>query len=88
MTDKLSWIDDEIANLKETGFYNTIPTMDSPQGAKVNINGKKVLNFCANNYLGLANHPRLVQAAKDAMDKYGLGPGAVRSIAGNNVSSP
>ncbi len=42
MTDKLSWIDDEIANLKETGFYNTIPTMDSPpQGAKVNINGKK-----------------------------------------------
>lgn len=82
MTDKLSWIDDEIANLKETGFYNTIPTMDSPQGAKVNINGKKVLNFCANNYLGLANHPRLVQAAKDAMDKYGLGPGAVRSIAG------
>ncbi len=43
---------------------------------------KKVLNFCANNYLGLANHPRLVQAAKDAMDKYGLGPGAVRSIAG------
>ena len=82
MTDKLTWIDEEISNLKETGFYNTIPTMNSPQGAKVKINGKNVLNFCANNYLGLANHPRLVQAAKDAMDKYGLGPGAVRSIAG------
>jgi len=82
MTDKLTWIDEEISNLKETGFYNTIPTMSSPQGAKVQINGKNVLNFCANNYLGLANHPRLVQAAKDAMDKYGLGPGAVRSIAG------
>ncbi len=82
MTDKLAWIDEELANLKETGFYNTIPIMDSPQGASVVINGKRVLNFCANNYLGLANHPRLVQAATQAMQKYGVGPGAVRSIAG------
>jgi len=51
MTDKLAWIDEELANLKETGFYNTIPTMDSPQGASVVINGRRVLNFCANNYL-------------------------------------
>ena len=82
MTDKLAWIDEELAKLKETGFYNTIPTMDSPQGASVVINGKRVLNFCANNYLGLANHPRLVEAATQAMQKYGVGPGAVRSIAG------
>ena len=82
MTDKLAWIDEELANLKETGFYNTIPTMDSPQGASVVINGKRVLNFCANNYLGLANHPRLIEAATRAMQKYGVGPGAVRSIAG------
>ncbi len=82
MTDKLAWIDEELANLKETSFYNTIPTMDSPQGASVVINGKRVLNFCANNYLGLANHPRLVEAATQAMQKYGVGPGAVRSIAG------
>jgi len=82
MTDKLAWIDEELANLKETGFYNTIPTMDSPQGASVVINGRRVLNFCANNYLGLANHPRLVEAATQAMQKYGVGPGAVRSIAG------
>jgi glycine C-acetyltransferase len=82
MTDKLAWIDEELANLKETGFYNTIPTMDSPQGASVVINGKRVLNFCANNYLGLANHPRLIEAATQAMQKYGVGPGAVRSIAG------
>ena len=82
MTDKLAWIDEELANLKETGFYNTIPTMDSPQGASVVINGKRVLNFCANNYLGLANHPRLVEAATQAMQKFGVGPGAVRSIAG------
>ena len=46
------------------------------------INGRRVLNFCANNYLGLANHPRLVEAATQAMQKYGVGPGAVRSIAG------
>ena len=82
MTDKLAWIDEELAKLKETGFYNTIPTMDSPQGSSVIINGKRVLNFCANNYLGLANHPRLVEAAIQAMQKYGVGPGSVRSIAG------
>jgi len=82
MTDKLAWIDEELQTLKDTGFYNTIPTMDSAQGPSVIINGKPVLNFCANNYLGLANHPRLVQAASEAMQKYGVGPGAVRSIAG------
>lgn len=82
MTNKLAWIDEELKTLKETGFYNTIPTMDSPQGPSVIINGKQVLNFCANNYLGLANHPRLVEAAAKAMKKFGVGPAAVRSIAG------
>lgn len=82
MSDKLTWIDEELNNLKETGFYNKIRTMDSPQGPSVIVDGKRVLNFCANNYLGLANHPRIVEAAIDAMKKYGIGPGAVRSIAG------
>jgi glycine C-acetyltransferase len=82
MSDKLTWIDEELNNLKETGFYNKIRTMDSPQGSSVIVDGKRVLNFCANNYLGLANHPRVVEAAIDAMKKYGIGPGAVRSIAG------
>ncbi|MEL6525301.1 MAG: aminotransferase class I/II-fold pyridoxal phosphate-dependent enzyme [Chloroflexota bacterium] len=71
-----------IDELKEAGLYNTIRTIDSPMDGHVVIDGKRVINFCANNYLGLANHPRLKQAAKDAIDQYGIGPGAVRTIAG------
>ena len=82
MSERLAWIDEELANLKETGFYNTIRTLGSAQGSHLIVDGKRVLNFCSNNYLGLADHPRLIQAAREAMEKYGLGPGAVRSIAG------
>ncbi len=79
---KIAWIEQEIAALREQGLYTTIRTIESPMGAWLQVDGKRVLNFCANNYLGLANHPRLVQAAKDAIDRYGVGPGAVRTIAG------
>jgi len=82
MSNKLNWIDEELQNLKESGLYNKIRTLSSPQGAWLIVDGKKVLNFCSNNYLGLANHPRLIQAAKDAMSDFGVGPGAVRTIAG------
>jgi glycine C-acetyltransferase len=82
MTNKLAWIEDELTKLKEAGLYNRIRTLSSPQGAWLVVDGKKVLNFCSNNYLGLANHPHLLQAAREAMEKYGLGPAAVRSIAG------
>ena len=82
MADKLSWINEALTNLKDTGLYNQIRTLNSPQGAWLVVDGKKVLNFCSNNYLGLANHPRLVDAAQEAMAKYGVGPGAVRTIAG------
>jgi len=82
MTNRLSWIEDEIRSLQEAGLLNRIRTLGSPQGAWLVVDGKKVLNFCSNNYLGLANDPRLVQAAADALNKYGVGPGAVRSIAG------
>ena len=79
---KLAWLQDELDELREVGRYTHIRTLDSPQGAWLIVDGKKVLNFCSNNYLGLANHPRVVQAAKDAIDRYGVGPGAVRTIAG------
>jgi len=82
MTDKLQWIQDEINNLKEAGLYNRIRTLSSPQGAWLVVDGQRCLNFCSNNYLGLANHPRVVSAAHQAMEKYGVGPGAVRTIAG------
>ncbi len=82
MSDKLSWIDDELQNLRQSGLYNHIRTLGSPQGAWLMVDGKKALNFCSNNYLGLANHPRIVAAARKAMEEYGVGPGAVRTIAG------
>jgi 8-amino-7-oxononanoate synthase len=82
MTKRLEWVQQELDGLKEAGLYNRIRTLESPQGAWLTVDGKKVLNFCSNNYLGLANHPKVIQAAKDALDQYGSGPGAVRSIAG------
>ena len=83
MTDKaIAWIDDEIAALKAAGLFNRIRTIESPMDGHVTIDGRSLLNFCANNYLGLANHPRLRTAVKEAVDQYGVGPGAVRTIAG------
>jgi glycine C-acetyltransferase len=77
-----TWVAEELKNLKEAGLYNRIRTIGSPQGAWLQVDGRRVLNFCSNNYLGLANHPRLAQAAQAAMATHGIGPAAVRSIAG------
>ncbi len=83
MTDKaIAWIDEEITALKDAGLFNRIRTIESPMDGHVTIDGRSLLNFCANNYLGLANHPRLRTAVKEAVDQYGVGPGAVRTIAG------
>ncbi len=79
---RTAWLQDEIENLKAAGLYNNIRTIDSPMDAWVTIDGRRLLNFCANNYLGLANHPRIRQAAQKGIEAYGVGPGAVRSIAG------
>ena len=72
----------EMEELKEQGLYIYIRTLEGPQGSWLTIGGKKVLNMCSNNYLGFANEPRLKEAAKRAIDKWGVGPGAVRTIAG------
>ncbi len=82
MSDPLAWIDEALQDLKNRGLYITIRTVESPQGAWLVVDGKRVLNFCSNNYLGLADDPRLVQAAREATERLGVGPGAVRTIAG------
>ncbi len=82
MSGKLAWIETELAQLREQGLYTTIRTLSSPQGAWLEVDGRRVLNFSSNNYLGLANHPRLREAAKAAIDRLGIGPAAVRTIAG------
>src|SRR3989337_3223208 len=82
MSTKTGWITQELDSLKQQGLYNTIRSIESAQGAWLVVDGKRVLNFCSNSSLGLANHPRLVQAAQDAVKQYGIGPAAVRSIAG------
>jgi glycine C-acetyltransferase len=82
MSNKLHWIQEELDMLQKSGAYNRIRTIGSAQGAWLIVDGKKVINFCSNNYLGMANHPRIVEAAQKAIRKYGVGPAAVRSIAG------
>jgi glycine C-acetyltransferase len=82
MSEKTKWIQEEMEQLREAGLYNTIRTIESPMDAWVVIDGRRLLNFCANNYLGLANDPRIKSAAHQAIENFGVGPGAVRSIAG------
>ena len=79
---KLTWLENELQSLKDQGLFNTIRTIGSAQGAWIIVDGQRVLNFCSNNYLGIADHPRLKEAAQQAIGQYGVGPAAVRSIAG------
>ncbi len=78
----LSFVAQELEALKQEGLFVTIRALESPQGAWIVVDGRKVLNLCSNNYLGFCNDPVLKEAAKKAIDEYGVGPGAVRSIAG------
>ena len=82
MSEKLRFAEEFVSNLKESGLYNDIKVIGSAQGAWIEIEGRRVLNLCSNNYLGLANDPRLCQAASEAIATFGVGPAAVRSIAG------
>ena len=82
MTDKLAFIEEDLAAVKQAGLLINIRTIGSPAGAWMVVDGKRVLNLCTNNYLGLANHPKTREAAKRAIDEWGVGPAAVRTIAG------
>jgi glycine C-acetyltransferase len=82
---KLDFLNNEIQALREQGLFINIRTIESAVGAWIQVDGKRVLNMCTNNYLGFANHPKLKEAAKKAIDEYGVGPAAVRSIAGTQT---
>ncbi len=72
----------ELQTIEENGIFKHERIITSPQGAEIIVNGETVLNFCANNYLGLSSHPEVVQAAKDTLDSHGFGMSSVRFICG------
>jgi len=82
---KFDFIDQEMAQLRESGLFINLRTMDSPADGWMVVDGQRVLNFCTNNYLGLANDARLKRAAQEAINRWGVGPAAVRSIAGTQA---
>jgi glycine C-acetyltransferase len=75
-------LQNELNAIQQNGLYKKERIITSPQGAEIIVNGETVLNFCANNYLGLSSHPEVVQAAKDALDSHGFGMSSVRFICG------
>ncbi|NNE32983.1 MAG: glycine C-acetyltransferase [Winogradskyella sp.] len=78
-----SYLQNEIESIKDAGLFKEERIITSPQGAEITLSsGQKVLNFCANNYLGLSSHPDVVQAAKDTLDSHGFGMSSVRFICG------
>jgi 8-amino-7-oxononanoate synthase len=74
----------ELNELIRQGLYRSRRIVESPQGVELLIDGKKVINFCSNDYLGLANHPKLIEAYKIALDKYGVGSGSAHLICGHS----
>ncbi|HEX4836149.1 MAG TPA: glycine C-acetyltransferase [bacterium] len=83
MSTPLAFLDDELAGLRARGLYRWPRELAGEQAPVCVYDGRRVINLCSNNYLGLANHPRLKEAAGRAIDAYGVGSGAVRTIAGN-----
>jgi len=76
------FLQNELNTIEQNGIFKKERIITSPQGAEITVNGETVLNFCANNYLGLSSHPEVVQAAKDALDTHGFGMSSVRFICG------
>lgn len=82
---KLDYIERWVEDLKIEGVYRTLPVLEGPCDAHIQLNGRDIINLSSNNYLGLANHPKLKEAAHQAIDMYGVGAGSVRTIVGNNT---
>ncbi len=80
---ELNYLNEKIEDLKKEGVYRKLPVNEGPCDGRIILNGKEVVNLSSNNYLGLANHPRVKKAAIEAVNKYGAGAGAVRTIVGN-----
>ncbi|WP_170342411.1 glycine C-acetyltransferase [Ruegeria arenilitoris] len=78
----LSHVSDTLSLIKAEGLYKTERMITSPQGGEITVGGRQVINLCANNYLGLADHPALIEAAKNAMEPKGFGMASVRFICG------
>ena len=76
------YLQEELQTIEDNGIFKKERIITSPQGPEIIVNGETVLNFCANNYLGLSSHPEVIQAAKDAMDTHGFGMSSVRFICG------
>ncbi|RIL10442.1 MAG: glycine C-acetyltransferase [Proteobacteria bacterium] len=86
MTDNvLRKIAEDIESIKEAGLYKVERLIESPQSSKISVGGKEVLNFCANNYLGLANNPTIKKAAIEAIEQFGFGLASVRFICGTQT---
>jgi len=77
-----SWLNEQLQTLKDQNLYKTPKILETPAAGRVRMNGKEVVNLSSNNYLGLANHPKVRQAALDAIERWGVGAGAVRWIGG------
>ena len=79
----VDFIERRLEELKSRNLYRQLKVVDGQQDATVRLDGREVLNLSSNNYLGLANHPALKEAAREALDRYGCGSGASRLISGN-----
>lgn len=80
---ELKYLQDQVEELKDQGVYRVLPVLEGANEPECMLNGKRVINLSSNNYLGFANHPQLKKAAIEAVEKYGVGSGAVRTIIGN-----
>lgn len=82
MMKEFTYLQDELETMKQQGTHQTLKEIDSKQSSTVTLNEQPVIQLSSNNYLGLTSHPRLMKAAKEAIDEFGAGTGSVRTIAG------